>query len=88
MTHEENLDTILQEFRERLSRHHPEGIWDKIAKKTTGGIAHSSAFQIYISQLKKEGYIEQIQGETDFVASLKGLTFEGFVKQQNNNAER
>ncbi len=81
MEKEKNLDYLLQECRDELSRNRNEEEWNNIAKRVCNDLSakrDKPLFIMYLDKLEKDGLIKK--NETGHVATYEGLFFKGYKK--------
>lgn len=78
---EKNLDYLLQECRDELSRLRTNEEWDNISKRVCNDFSakrDKPLFLMYLEKLESDGLIKK--NETGHVATYKGLFFKGYKK--------
>ena len=76
---ENNLDYLLQQCRDELSRHRTEDEWDAIAKKVCNdkdAKRDKPLFIMYIEKLEADKLIKKTS--TGYVATYEGLFYKGY----------
>lgn len=76
---ENNLDYLLQQCRDELSRHRAEEEWSKIAKKVCNDSSAKKdkpLFLMYLDKLESDHLIKK--NETGYVATFEGLFYKGY----------